>query len=44
MLTDEMTIRVDSAGANAALASVGAGMKVRLLGIHRRGSARQMAL
>ena len=32
LLTDEMTIRVGGAGANAALASVEAGMEVRLVG------------
>jgi sugar/nucleoside kinase (ribokinase family) len=32
LLTDQMTIRVGGAGANAALASVEAGMRVRLIG------------
>lgn len=32
LLTDEMTLRVGGAGANAALASVEAGMEVRLIG------------
>ena len=32
LLTEQMTIRVGGAGANAALASVEAGMNVRLIG------------